>query len=315
MNRNETDYGRQLFMPELAGRKISLCKMSMLRLRRTIAKSPAIVLIAIAVVLGCGQAATNRAEMLNILAELGSTNSAAVQKDAVERLQRLGTNAFPFLIAEMDSFKWHTPQEQDQSIIDRTRRLQRAFNVLGTNLIPLTNEFVSSLNTNRNFVSALNGLAAMGNQGIPYLILALTNGNADVRFAAVGGVLQVARKSPEEAKGAIRGLIPLLQDESALVRSLAANVLGLYCVEPHACIPALLQAALTDSNEVVRCQAVKAVGSIRMRTRRMELPTRRILEEISKQDKSHFVRETAEQVIEQEDAYRWTNKSAIPVNP
>ncbi len=276
-------------------------KMNLLWLRLTVEKQYLISLMATAMVLGCNQASGERQEMASILEQLDPTNSEVNRIEAVDRVKRLGTNAFPLLIAEMNSFKWHTPQEKDQAIIDRTRRLRMAFEVFGTNLVQLTNEFVKNLNTNRNFVSAMDGIVATGEKGIPYLIAALTNREAAIRLNAVAGILKVARTSPEKAKRITPSLIPIVKDEFVLVRSLATETLGLYCDNSNVCTPALLEVALEDTDEVVRCQAIKAVGRIQARVGTISPNTKSVLEKIYKHDNSRVVRQCAERALAQEN--------------
>jgi hypothetical protein len=246
---------------------------------------------------GCSQGHNNGHEVSEILKQLDPATPEADRAQAIERLQRLGTNAFPFLITEMNAFRWHTPQEKDKSVIARAQRLRAAFDVFGTALTPITDEFVESLNTNRNFVCAMDGLVATGERGTPYLIGALTNRESAIRLNAVAAILKLARTNPETAKLTLPYLIPMLKDESVLVRSLATETLGLYCADPSSCIPALLQIALADSDEVVRSQAVKAIGRMRARVGGIDPNTRRVLKEVSEQDKSQVVRRSAERIL------------------
>lgn len=248
---------------------------------------------------GCGRAHYNGQKVSDLLKQLDPASPESDRAQAIGHLQRLGTNAFPFLIAEMNSFKWHTPQETNKSVIDRAQRLRAAFDVFGTNLIPLTNVFVESLNTNRNFVSAMDGLVAIGTRAVPYLLGALTNRESAIRLNAVAAILKLARTDSDTAMVALPHLIPLLKDESVLVRSLATETLGLYCANPSACMPALLEIVLGDSDEVVRSQAVKAVGRIQARVGRIDPNTRSVLEKVSRQDTSQVVRRNAERLLAQ----------------
>jgi hypothetical protein len=155
----------------------------------------AILLLVAATLQGCSEAGNNDKSLSKILMQLDSTSPESDRDKAVESLRHLGTNAFPLLVAEMNSFKWQTPQEKDERIISRTQRLRTAFDVFGTNLAPLTQEFVANLDTNRNFVSALDGLAAMRERGAVHLVEAMTNREPPVRFNAVITIIEVG--SPE----------------------------------------------------------------------------------------------------------------------
>jgi len=254
------------------------------------------LLLMVAVASGCSPGPNTGQEVSDILKQLGPASSEADRTQAIKRLQRLETNAFPFLMKEMNSFKWQTPQETNKAIINRAQRLRAAFDVFGTNLITLTNVFAESLNTNRNFISAMDGLVAIGKRGVPYLIAALSDRESSIRLNAVAAILKLARTDSDVATMTTPHLIPLLKDESVLIRSLATETLGLYCGEPSACLPALLEVLLNDTNQVVRSQAAKAIGRIQVRVGPMDSTTRSILEEVSRNDKSEVVRRSAERV-------------------
>ncbi len=254
-------------------------------------------LLLIATLEGCSEAESKSKPVSRMLKSLDDASSESERAEAIESLRHRGTNAFPFLVAEMNSFRWHIPEEKDQEVLCRTRRLRTAFEVFGTSLAPLKREFVANLETNRNFVSALDGLVSMGGQGIPYVIGAMTNREPAIRLNAVAAVLKVGRTNPDIGKLAVPNLILLLGDQSALIRSLAALTLGASSAEPDASILALLKLALADPDEVVRSQAVKGVGKIQMRLGRVDSHTKTVLEEISQQDRSLAVRLCAERIL------------------
>jgi len=255
-----------------------------------------LLLLTTATLAGCTEAGNKDKSLLKILTQLDPTCSQSDRAKAIESLRHLGTNAFPFMIEEMNSFKWHTPEEKDEEVLSRTRRLRTAFEVFGADLAPLIPEFQANLDTNRNFVSALDGFVAMGDRGAPYLIVAMTNCEPPIRLNAVAAIIKVGTNSAI-AKLAVPNLLLLLNDQSALIRCVSVETVGELCAESDNCIAPLLKIALTDSDLVVRSQGVKAIGKISMRLGGMNANTKSVLEEISRQDKSDVVRLCAERVL------------------
>jgi HEAT repeat protein len=251
----------------------------------------------VASLVACSHGDSDSNKVSKILSQLDTDKMASDRSNATIRLQQMGTNAFPLLVAEMNSFKWDVAEEKDQRVLIRTQRLRAAFEAFGTNLAPLTGEFVTDLDTNHNFVSAIQGLVAMGEVGAPYLLAAMTNREAPVRLNAVAAIMQVATNA-DVAKLAVPNLILLLNDNSDITRSLSAEALGLYCTDPADCIPALLALARSDSSLVVRSQCVKAVGRIARRIGSISPNTKSILESISREDQSEVVRLGADRVLE-----------------
>jgi HEAT repeats len=246
--------------------------------------------------IGCSEAGNKGNQFSQILSELGPASPEANRATAAIKLQQMGTNAFPFLVAEMNSFKWHTPEEKDEKILSRTRRLRGAFQVLGANLLPMTGEFVRDLDTNRNFVNALDGLCAIGEQGVPFIIGAMTNRQSALRLNAIGAVLKMGTNF-NTAGLALPNLIFLLNDESVLVRSLAIETIGVYCNEPSTVISPLFKVARSDPDLVIRVQGIKAIWRIQTRNRGVDADTKARIEEISKSDESSVVRACAERFL------------------
>lgn len=246
---------------------------------------------------GCDKSEKNDIQFSRILKQLDPASPESVRAEAVQNMRNLGTNAFPLMVTEMNSIKWHVPVEKDEEIIHRSQRLCAAFEIFGTNLAPLTQDFVANLNTHSNFVGALNAFVVMGRQGLPYVDEALTNDEAPIRFAAVSADMTMGQTNPKIAGETVPILIHLLKDQSASVRCLAGESLGLYSTKPEMSVPALLDCARNDSDIVVRCQAVKAVGKIQARFGLISSETHLALENISTQDESPSVRACAMRVL------------------
>jgi hypothetical protein len=255
-----------------------------------------ILFVLAAALAGCSDAGKNDNPLSKILSQLDPTCSESDRTQAVESLRLLGTNAFPSLVAEMNAFKWHTPEEKDEKVISRMRRLRAAFEVFGTNLVPLTGELLANLTTNRNCMGALNGLVAMRDPGVIYLVEAMTNSDAPVRQGAVAAIKQIGTNA-NVAKLAFPNLVLLLKDDSPLTRCLAVQTIGAYCFEPNTCIPVLLECAQADPDLVVRSQSVKGVGRIRVRFGQLDAKTISTLVDISKHDRSKVVRSCAARVL------------------
>ena len=246
---------------------------------------------------GCDKSANNDIQFSLMLKQLDPALPESVRAEAVQNLRNLGTNAFPLMVIEMNSIKWHVPVEKDQEIIRRSQRLGTAFEIFGTNLAPVAQDFVANLNIHSNFIGALNAFVVMGGQGLPYVDEALTNDESPIRFAAVSAVMKMGQTNPEIAAETVPTLIQLLKDQSASVRCLAGESLGLYCTKPEVSVPALLDCARKDTDAVVRCQAIKAVGKIQARFGTTNSETHLALENISTQDESPSVRACAMRVL------------------
>lgn len=245
---------------------------------------------------GCGRAPNSGNPLSILLGQLDPACPEPARVRAAQELRQLGTNAFPLLVAEMNSFRWHTPEERDETIVSRTRRLREAFQVIGTNLAPLIPEFLANLDTNRNFVSALDGLAATGELGVRHIVEAVTNQQSPIRLNAIATVMKLGTNS-DTARLAVPNLILLFKDPSAIIRSLSTEAVGLLCDQQSACLSPLLRVARADPDLVVRTQAIKAIWRIHIRLGHTGPDTIAVLEEISKTDESQAVRSCAERFL------------------
>jgi len=258
---------------------------------------PMLALFVMAALLeGCQRVPNSGNSLSRILDNLDPACAEPDRARAARELRQLGTNAFPALVAEMNSFRWHTPEEKDETIVSRTRRLREAFQLIGTNTAPLIPEFLANLDTNRNFISALDGLAATGESGVRYIVGALTNKQPPVRLNAVATVMKLGTNS-DAARLAVQNLILLFKDQSAIIRSLSTEAVGLFCDNQSACIPPLLELARTDPDLVVKTQAIKAIWRLQIRLGPTGPDTSSVLEEISKTDESQAVRSCAERFL------------------
>src|ERR1700677_3173802 len=70
----------------------------------------AALLLVTAMLEGCGEAKNKGNSLSHILSELDPSCPKPDRTGAIESLQQLGTNVFPLLVEEMNSFRWHTPE-------------------------------------------------------------------------------------------------------------------------------------------------------------------------------------------------------------
>ena len=254
------------------------------------------LLSALLTLAGCSDGNDGAKSVSKILEQLDPAKTESDHKRASDSLRDLGSTSFPFLLAEMNSFKWHTPEEKDQRVIARTRRLRAAFKVLGTNLVPCIPDFVQNLSTNRNFISALDGLAATGGLGATYVVAALTNRAVPIRLNAAAVIVEIGTNS-DIAKMAMPNLFLLVKDQSPQVRSLTVEALGLYCDQPSAGTAVMIEIARRDDDSGIRSLAVREIGRIQRRFGPIDSKTKSALEEISRDDKSQPVKACVERVL------------------
>ena len=184
-----------------------------------------------------------------------------VNPHAVVALRAMGINAIPALLKIIQSYdspfdRMILEPDRLQSLVHlplvekwHERSLERsqqrwaasyALYALGTNARPalpaLTNLFFHSSTV---IISALSAvpLAGMGSEGLPPLLAALTNRNADIRLSAATG-LTWARS---DLNLVVPALIERLSDQDRTVHFTAVLGLGQLHAEPGLAVPALME--------------------------------------------------------------------------
>jgi hypothetical protein len=181
------------------------------------------------------------------------------EQEAVEKLRQLGTNAFPRLMEEVRAVG-SVEATNRNAAVDATRRLARAFEVLGDDARPLLPLLIDELHSGRSVGPSIVGIVNIGgtDAGLA-LVRGLTNSDPVIRNWTLSALSGFATNR-EVALSVVQPLRRLLKDDSQFSRALAASVLGTFGQEPHAVIPDLLQVAKNDSDFVVRASAIKAVA-------------------------------------------------------
>lgn len=181
------------------------------------------------------------------------------QQEAVEKLRQLGTNALPRLMEEVQAVG-RVEMTNRNAAMNGTRRIARAFEILGGDARPLLPLLIEELHTGRSIGPSMAGIVNIGgtDAGLA-LVPGLTNSDPDIRNWTMSALSYFATNH-DVALVAVHPLLLLLKDDSAFSRALAASVLGSLQQEPDAVIPALLQVAKNDSDFVVRASAIKAIG-------------------------------------------------------
>lgn len=181
------------------------------------------------------------------------------EQEAVQKLRQLGTNALPRLMEEVRAVG-RVEATNRNAAVDATRRLARAFEILGNDARPLLPMLIEELHTGRSIGPSIAGIVNIGgtDAGLA-LVRELTNSDPVIRNWTMSALSGFATNH-DVALSAVQPLLQLLKDDSEFSRALAASVLGSLQQGPDAVIPDLLQVAKNDSDFVVRVSAIKAIG-------------------------------------------------------
>lgn len=181
------------------------------------------------------------------------------EQKAVEKLQQLGTNCLPRLMAEVRAVG-RVEATNRVAAMEPTRRITRAFEILGTDAKPLLPMLVEELHTGRSVGPSMAGIVKIGgtDAGIA-LVRGLTNSDSTIRNWTMSALSSFA-SDRDVSLAAVPSLLRLLKDDFGFSRALAASVLGTLRQEPDTVIPTLIQLAKNDSDFVVRSSAIKAIG-------------------------------------------------------
>ena len=192
-------------------------------------------------------------EEINVHGWPGDTN-----QPAYVAFRAMGTNAIPVLLKIIQSYdspfdrmvlepgrmqslvhlplveKWH---ERSLERSQQRWAASYALYALGTNAKPVLPTLTNLLfHTNTHFFSG--ALAGMGPEGLPALIAALTNQNADIRLSAATGLMWAPRS---DLNLVVPALIARLSDQDSGVHRTAVLVLGQLHAEPGLAVPALME--------------------------------------------------------------------------
>jgi len=187
---------------------------------------------------------------------------------AAMALQKIGTNALPWMLREIRREKsktkqWLEDQLEKQSLIkfkfenqdEHRGHAEIAFEILGPTAAPAIPDLMQLLEAVEVNSEVEEALAYIGAASVPRLIGALTNADTYLRENAAD---TLGRMGPD-ADSAVPPLLQCLHDPSADVRVSAAQALGGIRRVPEQAVPALV-AALQDSERNVRFHAVYALG-------------------------------------------------------
>ncbi len=193
-----------------------------------------------------------------------------VKKQAEDAISQIGTNALPFLLAELEVHDkglklklvhWaevlHFDKFRDLNAdYIRRNRAANAMAALGSLATPAMPELVRRLSSKLdvNFEYAF-CLGHIGTNALVPLTTALTNVSNNVRQKAAYGLGWMRTNG----QPAIPNLLISLQDSDPRVRGYSARSLGMIRCKPDVVIPALI-ASLSDTNSSARSDAALALG-------------------------------------------------------
>ncbi len=189
---------------------------------------------------------------------------------ASKELKEMGTNSFPFLIKELNSFTCSFPIEKNKKKAKKAAQLMSAFDILGTNLAPLLPEFESCLNTNRNYRCAIFGIKSLGKPAVHYLVDILnTNNNPDICAVTVQDLSDLGWRLNEKnqkidsdlAKTIIKELTPYLRDPDEYLNLNAIRGIEIYCQDAKSGIQPLLE-NLDGQFFPIRAQMLGTIANI-----------------------------------------------------
>ncbi len=203
----------------------------------------------------------------------------------------LGTDVlYSYITNELVSFRASFPEGTDENPnnIQKISRLKKIYDLMGTNLVSLIPFYESNLETNCNFVCAIYGLTSLSQAGVPSLMKALTNHSSALQEMGMTGVVMAGWDAvtyydetinPDIAKKVLPLLLPYLHHPSEEVRMQVMTGLQVYCTAPEESIPALLECALTDSDDFVKVRAIRSVLGI---LKRFEVSDSKVVDTMTK---------------------------------
>ena len=181
------------------------------------------------------------------------------QHQAEAKLRELGTNVLPQLMQKVEALGRVEATNRAAARVD-TRRLARAFEILGDKAIPLLPMLTNELHRGQSIGPSMAGLVGIGgSQAGLALIPELTNSDSTIRNWTMSA-LSYFSTNREVVAVAVPLVLPYLHDDSAFTRSLTANLLGQFHTNAEAVLPQLAELAEHDQDIVVRISAIKSIG-------------------------------------------------------
>lgn len=186
-------------------------------------------------------------------------NRRQEERTAAEKIRQLGTNILPQLMEKV-RLVGQVESTNRTASLDDTRRIARAFEILGSDATPLLPSLIKELQSGRSIGPSIAGLVSIGGTkaGLA-LVSELTNSDPVIRNWTMS-VLSGFSTNRDVALAAVPLLLERLGDDSEFSRSLAASVLGYMNTNPKTVLPALVHVAEKDRDIVARCMAIKAIG-------------------------------------------------------
>jgi hypothetical protein len=207
----------------------------------------------------------------SLLPDLISTNGI-VRDEARQKLEALGTNALPDLMAEVVALgrlqkQDRTNYESSPDVSKRNRSLLIAFQILGPVAEPLVPDLVRAFKDGTMPQKAGQLLPMIDkNVASQTFIESLTNEQLTVRIMAAGSLSATGLgTNAETITNTVRQLIECLNYESAErdspgLRAASAGTLGYLKLEPGVTVPALLARLKVENQLVCRTAIIKALG-------------------------------------------------------
>lgn len=241
-----------------------------------------VVLMLIA--LGCSSQnqAQSTQQLEKLLERIDNSRAKMERQKATADLKQMGTSVLPQLL-ELVKREGDLESTDMNSALDMRNRLWIAFQVLGTNALPLLGALKTELISGHSPGVAALGLSQLGPDGGLVLINAMTNSRVRVRTAAVSMIVSF-KDDPHVAGAALEPLLACLNDDSPTLRSSAATGLGRMrkqvLTSTNDCvmvIQSLLSRAEKDDSIVVRICALHSIGAFGTNALPIEASLKRLL--------------------------------------
>jgi hypothetical protein len=195
--------------------------------------------------------------------DLSPKNPEKTRQRAKEAIEKMGTDALPFLLKELRALDESSITNYYSTGLETQRfKIFAAFEALGPIAKPAIPQLTDMMRAGGNSsCSAAHALTTVGPEGALSLSSALTNGALPLRVC----IAQIVSDAGTNAWITIPALLDCLKYQSSQsnlsveLRGFAAASLGSIGNRPDIVVPALIE-ALKDDNRGVRFSAARALG-------------------------------------------------------
>jgi HEAT repeat protein len=208
-------------------------------------------------------------QWMDVLVPSDDAPDDASHKQATEAIRHIGTNALPFLLAELQykespfdkALDWLNEKRSFRELRGKAKdehagRAVAGFRALGPAAKPAIPALAVMLDDPAVWGYEANALAAIGPDSLPTFTNSLTNQVADVRCKALSGLYYMAG----QAEAAVPAILPCLKDPKLSVRYHAVSALARIHKSVGLTIPALIS-CVEDRSGDMRWHVAKTLAA------------------------------------------------------